>query len=449
MREVLVVAVIPYVFERVVNRVYEVYGTDTYRSLPVFILRSRYLVKGNYPSGHNVADAMNNLQQHLFYLEQKRKPSPKCSGDSLFDWNPTDVVSDTAGGAASSSDDVGSHGKEGAELAREPGEGLMESGASPPGIKQGAAGGEEGARRRKYSRHPELSCDDADMFGERPEGWIHSATLVFSMFGRPSPNQDKDLEITECCGPPGRKRKGRTTTMGGEDASSPVDVTSSPEGGTGDGALSAQGLALMGGALGGAGGHHSRAKVKKALQKQQHTSNSSSVTDKVLELMKPVASKQAVAIAESVQTLTKAVVETAVRARLVEARAERQDRINSLQAKLKILQEIGAKDGEDWKATVKELITTLETPATVSTGPSTLTPTPDATSSPSPIPPLTPNSSSGAASSASSIQPPTPTSSSDYASSASSVLPLSRPSSTDATSPGSSVLSEITGILSV
>lgn len=45
----------------------------------------------------------------------------------------------------------------------------------------------------------------------------------------------------------------------------------------------------------GASDHHSRAKVKKELLKKQQSPNSVSVTDKVLQLMKPVVSEQAVA----------------------------------------------------------------------------------------------------------------------------------------------------------
>lgn len=71
----------------------------------------------------------------------------------------------------------------------------------------------------------ETNWYDEDIYGPRPDGWIHGATLVSTMFGRPSPSEDVDLELTDSCGPSNRKRKAPTSKAAGKNADSPVYAT--------------------------------------------------------------------------------------------------------------------------------------------------------------------------------------------------------------------------------
>ncbi|CAN0302803.1 unnamed protein product, partial [Laminaria digitata] len=79
-----------------------------------------------------------------------------------------------------------------------------------------AAGGGAGALPVPVGApHPELDDDDARIYGGRPDGWLHPASLVFAMYGRPSSREDWDLRMQEGGGPPDRKRKSREMSSGG------------------------------------------------------------------------------------------------------------------------------------------------------------------------------------------------------------------------------------------
>lgn len=147
--------------------------------------------------------------------------------------------------------------------------------------------------------------DLEDIYGPRPDGWMHPASLVFAIFGRPAGNdEDKDLSL---------KMTGGIT--GGTKRKEVDPGTPESEGEEGDAPprLSTKHLQLMNGG----GGKSSRAEVKKVKHEVNSENKKSRAADADADLRRRafeamsaprVESKTSLALCASVQALTEAVV---------------------------------------------------------------------------------------------------------------------------------------------
>lgn len=365
------------------------------------------MVNGKFPPGLGVKDVMEHLQQKLYILEQKRKPvkgaletvvedDGNAQGRAGTSAGGTSVEGVSSGGtgaggmgaegtggnvamsgvsamsAANTEDSEGKgkgpadtdeavpNGNEGAEPI------VVEGGA--PKITEGpamkvearAAGGGEAAPGPLGGPHPELDEDDMRIYGGRPDGWIHPASLVFAMYGRPSAREDGDLKMQEGGGPPDRKRKAREMSRA-RDGSSGVDVYSSSDmdADAGNGSPRARG---------GSEEPRSRAKARRENERRQLASESLALQKEALEhIMNPAGSKHEEALVSSLQAITEVFVgrraldlEAAGREREAAARARWQQKTDALQAHLKLLQQLGRGQGEEANRVASQLFSHLE-----------------------------------------------------------------------------------------
>lgn len=378
------------------------------------------MVNGKFPPGLGVKDVMENLQHKLYILEQKRKPVKGALETVVEDDGTAEGGAGTAargaGAEGASSGGVGAqgmdgkvasmsgvsavsaannedaegkgeavpNGHEGAEPSEKP---LVESGApkvtegpSPKGNEGSAVKVEAPAGGRGETvpgpvggPHPELDEDDARIYGSRPDGWVHPASLVFAMYGRPSAREDGDLKMQDGGGPSERKRKAREMS-GGRDGSSVVDVYSSSD-------MDADGGNGNPRALGGSEEPRSRAKARRENERRQLASESLSLQKEVLQhIMNPAGSKHEEALVSSLQAITEVFVgrraldlEAAGREREAAARARWQQKTDALQAHLKLLQQLGRGQGEEADRVANQLFSHLETAIAVPAIPPTHT----------------------------------------------------------------------------
>ncbi|CAN0471077.1 unnamed protein product [Ascophyllum nodosum] len=190
--------------------------------------------------------------------------------------------------------------------------------------------------------------DDEAMYGARPEYWMHPASLVFAIFGRPAgKDEDVDLKLKMTGGlTSGSKRKGVDSEASPSNSETSSSNTSEDERSSG---LSTRALKLMNGA----GGKQSRSDVKKmkhgvnADNKKVNTAQADAdLKRKVLEaLAAPAAeSESARELSASVVTLIRAVVS---RERLDQEAAERARwnlRVKAKSAQLAMLERRGKGD---------------------------------------------------------------------------------------------------------
>lgn len=382
---------------------------------------SRFVASGNSSPGLGVAAAMENLQQKLYILDQKRKVRTGCA---LLDKDAAEPVAEDeehdesaeggdaegAGGKgavikvearakgkgpANKEKARGTDGKEGAGLPGEPGTGSTADGGVPRLMTTEPAGDGGGEERRAEDGggggggggHPELDVDDARVFGDRPEGWLHPASLVFAMYGRPSDKEDGELKMEPYAGPVYRKRKAQQTPSGGKDGNADVDVSSSSNTDAGDDAVcpKAQGV------VGEAEKPRSRAKTRKDNARRRAASESLVLQREALECLKnPGDSEQQAALLACLETITQVFVRkealdmkamafaeeaearaqrTEAREQRAEARAESKKISEALHTRLKVLQQRG--DKEEAERVTKTLLNHLDTIITIPSDPPT------------------------------------------------------------------------------
>lgn len=365
------------------------------------ICSSRFTDNGNFPPGVGVEDAMEDLQQKLYILEQKRTAGRKyyslvgateTAEGGEHDEGAEGVGAEGAGGkgaaAAADDDDARAKGKgpankdkagaEGVEPSEESGVGPAEGGAGGvPAITEGPAGDEGGEGRRPAgggaggAGHPDLEADDVRVYGSRPEGWLHPASLVFAMYGRPSTRQDGDLKMEACGGGwLSRKRKAQEARSRGKGGGSVVDGASSSDTDVNGSAAYPRALGMV------AGGEkpRSRAKARKEVKRNRLASESLALQREALECLKnPAESEQHAGLVACLQTITEVFVrkqahdveaagfarEAEARAKRAEARALSKQKTDVLYTYLKVLQERG--DEEQAQKVAKTLIDHLNT----------------------------------------------------------------------------------------
>ena len=397
------------------------------------------MVDGKFPPGVGVKQVMENLQQKLYILEQKRKPVKGALETVVEDDRNAAEGAEGAGGeggvagmiartgaegtdgttvsasevaAAAAAvavavsaavagaesgeaggkgkgpanlDEVVTNGKEGAVgLGAGPGEAcapkegsLMNATEGPlarvnhgtivkvEGSAAKVNGGSAAVRPVEGGPHPELEEDDTKIYGRRPDGWLHPASLVFAMYGRPSAREDGDLKMQEGGdGQSGRKRKSRDS--GGRDGSSVVDAYSSSDVEGDGGSVTPRSLEPR-----------SRAKARKESERRQIASESLAMQKEVLQhIMNPAGSKHEAALVASLQAITEVFVgrqaldlEAAAREREAAARARWQQKTDALQAHLKLLQQLGRGQGEEADRVANTLFSHLDTVTAMATSP--------------------------------------------------------------------------------
>lgn len=346
---------------------------------------------------------MEDLQQKLYILEQKRTAGKKYYSlvgatetaeggqqDEGAEGGGTEGAGGKGGaGAAADDDEARAKGKgpankdkagaEGVEPSGESGVGPAEGGAGGvPAITEGPAGDEGGEGRRLAggsggggAGHPDLEADDVRVYGSRPEGWLHPASLVFAMYGRPSTRQDVDLKMEACSGWLSRKRKAQGAPSSGKGGGSVVDGASSSDTDV-NGGSAAYPRAL--GIVAGGEKPRSRAKARKEVKRNRLASESLALQREALECLKnPAESEQHAGLVACLQTITEVFVrkqahdveaagfarEAEARAKRAEARALSKQKTDVLYTYLKVLQERG--DEEQAQKVAKTLIDHLNT----------------------------------------------------------------------------------------
>ena len=291
------------------------------------------MVNGELPSGQQAEDIWNHLQDKLWFADRKeshrkkvliaanaeRKASPVVikEGESAeavpvvksavaSKWLKAQkkaAANTEAGDMAPTVEGKRNQQRELAEETTEDG-----GGGSMSSVKLESDGDDEMDGDGGVS--PDDDKDDEATYGARPENWMHAASLVFAVFGRPAgKDEDVDLKLKMTGGlTSGSKRKGV------DNESSPSNSEASPstsEDGRSPG-LSTRALKLMNGA----GGKQSRSDVQKmnytvnAENKKVSTAQAGvDLKHKILEaLTSPAAeSKSARELSASVAMLTKAV----------------------------------------------------------------------------------------------------------------------------------------------
>ena len=349
---------------------------------------------GKFPPGLGVADAMEDLQQKLYILEQKRTAGRKyyslvgateTAEGGEHDEGAEGVGAEAASGKGAadndeprakgkgpaSKDTAAAAGKEMAEPTEESGARMAEGAGGVPAITEVTPGDEGGEGRRAESGgHPDLDGDDARVYGSRPEGWLHPASLVFAMYGRPSTRQDGDLKMEACGGSLDRKRRAQEAPLGGRAGGSVVDGASSSD-------TDVNGRTAYPRTLGmGAGGEkpRSRAKARKEVKRHRLAFESLALQREALECLKnPAESEQHAGLLACLQTITEVFVrkqahdveaagfarEAEARAKRAEARALSKQKTDVLYTYLKVLQERG--DEEEAQKVAKTLLNHLNT----------------------------------------------------------------------------------------
>lgn len=216
-----------------------------------------------------------------------------------------------------------------------------------PGIKLEMEEEEEEEKAGEEESQEELEAK----FGCKPDNYIHPASLVFAIFGKPiDEDQDKDLSLKMTGGITGSKRK-----------EVEVDPASPASGGESASRMSTKQLQLMNGA----GGKSSRAEVKKFKHEVNSENKKLKAADADTDLRRrafevilapPLESESAKELSASVKTPTEAVVSKERLDQEEAARKRWHEEVGAKERKLAFLEKRKKGDSEEAKDLEDELM---------------------------------------------------------------------------------------------
>lgn len=295
-------------------------------------------MNGDLPSGQQAEDMWKQLQDKLWFQDRKeaqrkkdlmaaneaRKASPVVIDDGK-------TADDGDGNRSTANNGKGKRRQNSTSPSSEENEELI--------VKNEANVSERG-------EDEDDEGDDEEKYGPRPDSWIHPASLVFSLFGRPAgKDEDVDLQMTMTSGVSGGSK--RQTDDSADSSSMPGDFCASDDedSQTSDASrkgakrLSTNSLQLMSGA----GGKQSRAKLKKMKQVEREAKKSDEEARGDAELKRKVLERLAAPpqetptikkLANSVETLSESIA-------LATARAQWAQEVKARESQLLMLERRG------------------------------------------------------------------------------------------------------------
>lgn len=315
-----------------------------------------FMVDGGLPSGQQAQDIWDHLQDRLWFADRREAQRVKdlieankarrSSPATIEDRDPA-TAEPTAQPAVTSSSPAAQRTAAATNQA-----GAAADGSNKEGEEDESAGSvkvETDGHAQQDGREDDDEDEEAK-YGARPDSWLHSASLVFALFGRPAgKDEDVDLNLQMSSGPSsGRKRKAQRE---GSASDSEASCSTSLSGDGPAASLSFRSLQLMNRA----GGKLNRAETKKMKHAENVDNKNAKTAQEDAELKRkaltllsspPVESKSARELCASVAALTKAVVSREKLDEEAAARARWQQKVDVKEIQLRRLEKRGLGDSE-------------------------------------------------------------------------------------------------------